>query len=155
MRSSDLRIGPLKPRSIVLEKAAWVRGLVCLAVVTLMPAAMCFAQGQVGNGLPYPPPTPGMAPMNRTANPTADANRLMEDSMKLQDNLKRFKELNLERQKELTSDTAKLLELANQLKADTDKGVPDAISILEIRRAELIEKLAHGIQHKMRATPTQ
>jgi hypothetical protein len=94
-------------------------------------------------------------PMNRTANPTADANRLMEDSMKLQDNLKRFNEMNLERQKELTSDTAKLLLLANQLKADTDLGVPDAIAILEIRRAELIERLAHNIQHKMKATPSQ
>jgi hypothetical protein len=155
MRGSDLRIGPFRPRSIVLEKAAWVRGLVCLAVVTSIPFAAAFPQSQVGNGLPYPPPQPGVAPMNRMANPTADANRLMVDSMKLQNSLKAFELLNVQRQKEMTSDTAKLVELANQLKTDADRGVPDAISILEIRRAELIERLAHNIQHKMRATPSQ
>ncbi len=90
--------------------------------------------------------------MNRTANPTADANRLMQDSMKRESELKRFAEINLQRQKEMTSDTAKLVELAHQLKSDTDKGTPNALSILEIRRAELIEKLAHSIQNKMKAS---
>jgi hypothetical protein len=152
MRSSDLRIGAFRPRSIVLEKAPWVRGLVCLAVVTSMPFAAGVPQSQVGNGLPYPPPSPGLPPMNRTANPTADANRLMEDSMKLQNNLKRFEKMNLQRQKEMTSDTARLIELAHQLKTETDKGTPDTLSILDIRKAELIEKLAHSIQAKMRAS---
>jgi hypothetical protein len=92
--------------------------------------------------------------MNRTANPTADANRLMEDSMKLQDNLKRFEEINLQRQKDMTSYAAKLIELAHQLKTETDKGAPDTDSILDIRKAELIEKLAHSIQNKMRASVT-
>src|SRR5579863_6651740 len=98
MRSSDLSIGAFRPRRMLLEKAPWVRSLVCLVVVTAIPFATDFqlahvsgsGQSQIGNGLPYPPPSPGLAPMNRTANPTADANRLMEDSMKLQDNLKRF-----------------------------------------------------------------
>jgi hypothetical protein len=116
-----------------------------------MPLATGFPQ-QVGNGLPYPPSQPGVPPMNRTANPTADANRLMEDSMKLQNDLKRFEEINLQRQKEMTSETAKLVELAHELKTDTDKGTPEALSILEIRRAELIEKLAHNIQNKMKAS---
>jgi hypothetical protein len=116
---------------------------------------MPFAAGvpqQVGNGLPYPPPSPGLPPMNQTANPTADANRLMLDSMKHQDNLKQFELINLQRQKEMTSDTARLIELAHQLNIEADKGTPDALSILEIRKAEMIEKLAHGIQHKMRAS---
>src|SRR5208282_4961713 len=139
-----------RSRGIVLENARWVRGLVCLAVVTFMPLAAGFPQSQIGNGLPYPPPSPGMPPMNRTANPTADANRLMEDSMKHQDNLKRFELMNVQRQKEMTSDTAKLIELAHQLKIETDKGTPDTLSILEIRKAEQIEKLAHSIQGKMR-----
>jgi hypothetical protein len=117
-----------------------------------MPFAAGVPQSQVGNGLPYPPPEPGVVPMNRTANPTADANRLMEDSMKLQNNRKRFEEINLQRQKEMTSDTAKLIELAHQLKTETDKGTPDTLSTLDIRKAELIEKLAHSIQNKMRAS---
>ena len=90
--------------------------------------------------------------MNRTANPTADANRLMEDSMKKQDNLQRFESINVQRQKDLTSDTAKLIELAHELKTETDKGMPEALSILEIRQAEAIEKLAHSIQGKMKAS---
>jgi hypothetical protein len=116
-----------------------------------MPLAVGFPQS-VGNGLPYPPREPGVIPMNQTANPTADANRLMEDSMKQQDNLKRFELMNVQRQKEMTSDTAKLIELAHQLKIQTDKGTPDALSMLEIRKAEMIEKLAHSIQGKMRAS---
>jgi hypothetical protein len=136
----------------VLEKPPWVRGLVCLAVVMSVPFAVGVPQSQVGNGLPYPPPEPGVVPMNRTANPTADANRLMEDSMKLQNNRKRFEEINLQRQKEMTWDTARLIELARQLKTETDTGTPNSLSTLDIRKAEVIEKLAHNIQNKMRAS---
>ena len=72
--------------------------------------------------------------------------------MKKQDNLKRFESINVQRQKDLTSDTAKLIELAHELKTETDKGMPEALSILEIRQAEAIEKLAHSIQGKMKAS---
>jgi hypothetical protein len=136
----------------VLKKAPWVWRLVCLTVLTSMSFAVAISQDQIGNGLPYPARQPGLPPMNQTANPTADANRLMEDSMKHQDNLKRFESINLLRQKEMTSDTAKLLELAQQLKTETDKGGPDTLSIVDIRKAEVIEKLAHDIQSKMRAS---
>jgi hypothetical protein len=152
MRSENLGNRAFRSRGILLEKATWVRGLVCVGVVLFLLSAKGFSQAQIGNGLPYPPPTPGVPPMNRTANPTADANRLMEDSMKHQDNTKRFELINVQRQKEMTSDTAKLLELANQLKSQADKGTPDALSILEVRKAELIEKLARNIQGKMRAS---
>jgi hypothetical protein len=140
---------------MVLEKTLWVRGLVCLALVTFMPFAVGVPQSQVGNGLPYPAPQPGVFPMNHTANPTADANRLMLDSMKQQDKLKQFELMNVQRQQEMTSDTARLIELANELKAETDKSTPEALSMLEIRKAELIEKLAHNIQHKMRANVSE
>ncbi len=152
MRSSDLRTGVLRLRNVVFEKAPWAGGLVCLAVVMFVPFAAGFPQSQIGNGLPYPPPSPGTPPMNRTANPTADANRLMEDSMKHQDNLKRFELMNVQREKEMTSDTEKLLELAHQLKVETDKSAPEPLSMLDIRKAEAIEKLAHSIQGKMRAS---
>lgn len=90
--------------------------------------------------------------MNRMANPTADANRLMQDSMKNQDNIKRFELINVQREKEMTSETAKLIDLANQLKIATNKGAPAALSVLQIREAEAIEKLAHNIQGKMKAS---
>jgi hypothetical protein len=149
---NDLRMGALIPQSTVLEKAPWVRGLVLLAVVMFLPFAKSIPQESIGNGLPYPPPQPGVLPMSRTANPTADANRLLEDSMKLEDNHKRFELINVQRQKEMTSAAVILIQLADQLKTDTNRGTPVADSTIEIRKAELIEKLAHNIQNKMTAT---
>lgn len=136
----------------MLDKALWVRSVLCLTVVTFVPFAAGVPQSQVGNGLPYPPREQGLPPMNQTANPTADANRLMLDSMKRQDILKQFELINLQRQKEMTSDAARLIELAHQLKTETGTGTPDTLSMLEIRKAEQIEKLAHKIQDKMRSS---
>jgi hypothetical protein len=141
MGSSAHHIGAFRPRSVL-----------CLGVLFSVSLAAGVAQSQIGNGLPYPPTEPGLAPMNRTANPTADANRLMEDSMKQQDLLKQWEVINVKRQKDMTTDMAKLIELANQLKTETDRSAVPALSVLEIRKAEEIEKLAHGIQHKMRGS---
>ena len=90
--------------------------------------------------------------MNPAANPTADANRYLEDAMKAQDNRKRFEKLNQLRHKEMTSDTEKLLALANQLKAETDKAVKDTLSMNAVRQAEQIEKLAHSVRETMRSS---
>ncbi len=73
--------------------------------------------------------------------------------MRTQDNQKRIAELNLQRQKQMTEDTKKLLALANELKTDLDKNnTKDTPSMMEVRKAEMIEKLAHGVRDKMRAT---
>jgi len=77
--------------------------------------------------------------------------------MQTSDNLKLIRALNEQRQKEMTSDTAKLLILVNQLKAETDKASQDtsckaALSMNEIRKAELIEKLAKAVSEKMKAS---
>ena len=90
--------------------------------------------------------------MNPLANPTADTNRYLEDSMKRQDNRKLFNKLNIQRQKDMASETAKLLTLANQLKAETDRGSVSALSVISMREAEQIEKLAHDVREKMGAT---
>ncbi len=72
--------------------------------------------------------------------------------MNQRENSKRLKEINLQRQKEMTSDTARLLELANQLKNETDRTENDKLSVLEVRKAEMIEKLAKSVREKMKAT---
>ena len=90
--------------------------------------------------------------MNPLANPTADTNRYLEDSMKRQDNRKLFNKLNIQRQKDMASETAKLLTLANQLKAETDRGSVSALFVISVREAEQIEKLAHDVREKMGAT---
>jgi hypothetical protein len=90
--------------------------------------------------------------MNPLANPTADANRYLEDSMKRQDNRKLFEKLNVQRQKDMASDTEKLLALSNQLKADMDRRAGNAPSMISVREAEQIEKLAREVREKMSAT---
>jgi hypothetical protein len=94
----------------------------------------------------------GTPPLNLASNPMPDANRFMTDSMKMQDNLKLFKALNAERHKEMTSDTKKLLALANRLKAETDQTANAPLSMEAVRQLELIEKLAHSVREKMKAS---
>jgi len=58
------------------------------------------------------------------------------------------------RQKQLTEDTAKLLVLANELKAEMDKSTKDTLSLSVIKKAEQVEKLAHKVREEMRASLT-
>jgi hypothetical protein len=50
------------------------------------------------------------------------------------------------RQKQISDDTASLMKLANSLKAEVAKTTPDTMSVLVIRQAEEIEKLAHKMR---------
>jgi hypothetical protein len=132
----------------------WARSLVCLAVVV----PIAYSDGILGaqqtegtSGIPQRDIT-SWPPINPLANRTADANRILEDSMKLRENQKRFEQLNLQRHKEMTSDTEKLLALANQLKAETDKSTKDSLSMESVREAEQIEKLARTVREKMKAS---
>jgi|HubBroStandDraft_5_1064220.scaffolds.fasta_scaffold37731_2 hypothetical protein len=130
--------------------APWEWGLACLAVLAVVP----FTAG-VSHAMQSP--TQGRdvinwPPMNPLANPTADANRYLEDSMKRQDNRKLLEKLNIQRQKEMASETEKLLALSNQLKADMDRRAGNAPSMISVREAEQIEKLAHEVREKMGAT---
>ena len=59
---------------------------------------------------------------------------------------------NAERKRQIADDTSKLLELATQLKAEVDKTSKDTLSINVIRKAESIERLAHGVKEKMKLT---
>ncbi len=59
---------------------------------------------------------------------------------------------NEERKKQLTEDSAKLLKLATDLKAEVDKTTKDTLSISVIRKADEIEKLAHSVKEKMKVS---
>ena len=50
--------------------------------------------------------------------------------------------------KQIALDSADLLKMANDLKANMDKFTPDTLSIAIIRQAEGIEKLAHKMRSK-------
>jgi hypothetical protein len=138
----------------IFKITPWARNLVCLAAVIAIPysSGISGALQQGMSGEPQPHDVSTWPPINPLANRTADANRIMEDSMKLRENQKRFEKLNLQRQKEMTSDTEKLLALANQLKTAADKNSKDVLSMESVREAEQIEKLAHNVRQKMRAS---
>lgn len=55
-------------------------------------------------------------------------------------------------QKQLADDTAKLLALANELKAELDKSSKDTLSLGVIKKAEQVEKLAHKVRDEMKAS---
>ena len=59
---------------------------------------------------------------------------------------------NTDRQRKLIEDTQKLLNLANELKADVDKSNKDMLSLDVIKKADEIEKLAHSVKEKMKGT---
>jgi hypothetical protein len=59
---------------------------------------------------------------------------------------------NNDRQKQLVDDTVKLLNLANELKADVDKSSKDTLSLDVIRKADEIERLAHNVKEKMKGS---
>ena len=55
-----------------------------------------------------------------------------------------------ERHKKLQEDTAKLLALSTELKAEVDKTTKDELSLDVVRKAGEIEKLAHDVKERMK-----
>lgn len=105
------------------------------------------SDGQVlSNPLPHPT---SLIPV--IANRTPDANDHME--MK-QQKLKRasYEAANAERKRQLDLDSAMLLKLASELKAQIDIASRDTLSLSAVRKAEEIERLAHSVQLKMKLT---
>jgi len=62
------------------------------------------------------------------------------------------KRLILDRQKQMTEDSAKLLRLATDLKAEVDGSDHSTLSTGALRKADEIAKLAHNVQEKMKLT---
>jgi hypothetical protein len=56
-----------------------------------------------------------------------------------------------ERRKQLGDETAKLLQLATELKAAVDRSNKNELSLEVIRKADDVEKLAHDLKQKMRS----
>jgi hypothetical protein len=85
------------------------------------------------------------------ANPAPDANDRMEMQ---QQKLKRasYEAANAERKRQLDSDSALILKLASELKAEIDMAPQDTLSLSAVRKAEEIERLAHSVQLKMKLT---
>lgn len=58
-----------------------------------------------------------------------------------------------ERKDQLAADSAKLVKLAKELKADVDKTTKDQLSIAVIKKADEVEKLARKVRDEMKMIP--
>jgi hypothetical protein len=103
---------------------------------------------------------PGLqAPTNNSDRPylIPEANRLPDanDQMKMREQKAKqqnFEAANAERRKQIAEDSAQLLKLATDLKAEVDKTTKDMLSLTVIRKADEIERLAHNMKEKMKLT---
>jgi hypothetical protein len=104
--------------------------------------------------LPNPPPKPtGVSPPQAApvpeAKPAPDANGQAETRGN-ETKQRTSAATGAERKKQIADDSAKLLKLATDLKAEVDKTSKDTLSINVIRKADEIEKLAHSVKEKMK-----
>ena len=81
--------------------------------------------------------------------PDANAQMQMQDKESKQQS---YAQANAERKKQIADDSARLLKLATDLKAEVDKTTKDTLSLTVIRKADEIERLAHNVKEKMKLT---
>jgi hypothetical protein len=113
--------------------------LACLVFIAMTPAV---SDGGQQNQYPHIPPELNRVPDSNQANDINDQ-QSKKDS---------FEAANARRKKEISAESAKLLKLATELKAEVDKTDKDTLSINVIRKADEIEKLAHSVKEKMQLT---
>ncbi len=131
-------------KAVVPQARLWVRVVACLFAGAILAAAIAHGQEATSGS----PDRPYLLP---EANHPLDANQRMIMQEQQQKKLN-FEAANAERKKQLTYDSAHLLKLANELKAEVDKTDKDTLSISVIRKADEIERLAHIVKEKMKLT---
>jgi hypothetical protein len=117
-----------------------MRDIALIAVCAIL-CAPASAQRQQ-NTSSEQPIVPGV---NNPNNSTLDQNPAMHHMAE-----RMAMERNIDRQKQIVNDTARLLQLAQQLNADVSKSDKDSLSVAVVKKAEEIEKLAKSIKQKMR-----
>jgi len=125
-----------------------IAALAVAAAMTLVPATTDWGQapgsaGSSGRSSPTGAPQsgPGVPPTVNVGPDSGIPPQMEQDQARMRA---------VDRQKQLVSDTQKLLALATELKADVDKTNKDTMSLDVIRKADEIEKLAHSVKEKMK-----
>ena len=120
-------------------RATWaVLGIAVLAAAGCMP----MEAGQAGTwGAPGASQDRPLDPNRRQEPPDPSRARLQEEQAK---------KVNDERQKRLEGDTAKLYELAGELKEQVAKSDKNTLSVDVVKKADEIERLAKSVKDKMR-----
>ena len=120
-------------------------------------ASACLALLAALTGSAQNPVTPGGALRTDRADTVTPINQLPDANTQMQmrnqkTGQQNFDAANAERKKQISEDTAKMLKLAADLKAEVDKTTKDTLSLSVIRKAGEIEKLAHDLKEKMKLT---
>lgn len=97
-------------------------------------------------GAPIAAQSPGSSPMSPPRPPVLDPSMGFNDNSIAE---RQAKMLNVERQKVIVSDTARILELARQLNADAASDYTTLSAAERVHKAEEIEKLAKTVREKM------
>jgi hypothetical protein len=124
-----------------LARRKRVRWTGILAGLTALAFAPVAGEGMLQT---TPPPQPPHA-----IYPTPQAKGLNDDDRE-QTKQQGYDAANAERKREIADDSAKLLKLATELKAEVDKTNKDTLSVEVIRKADAIEKLARDVKQKMK-----
>jgi hypothetical protein len=106
--------------------------------VLFLAAFVCVAQDE------QPAPKPIQAaqePANAVPQPAADSAKMTSEPKALPAE---------ERKKQITNDSSQLLNMAIALKAEVDKTNKDTLSLIVIRKADEIEKLARSVKEKIK-----
>ena len=126
----------------------WIAaGVAAVILVAGIPAARMPAAQQIPGTYPVPsgnrqPQGEPSSVLNDPATDKEDARIRMEqqrDKLQIDD-----------RQKHLLADTARLVQLSNELKDEVDKSGKYVTSVAAMRKAEEIEKLAHSVRDRMK-----
>jgi hypothetical protein len=119
--------------------AAALIGLACLA--------QNLPSSQTGDGAFRPDKANTINPVNVRP----DANRLMEINKK-HIQTQKFAAANLERKRQMSEDSARLLQFAAELNAELEQPAPQILPLTVEAKADMIEKLARAVKEKMKLT---
>jgi len=113
--------------------------VVCLLLVGIAALSGTKVQAQQRSSAAAGPPEGTMGPIMSLGVRQQAENQIQQQAA-----------VNAARHAQLTADTARMVALANELKAATEKTSKDTLSLDVVKKAEEIEKLAHQMKNKMK-----
>jgi len=128
---------------------AWIPGVFCAVLVFWVPF---LARTLPAQQLPGEPAR--VSSMNESDNRSQMNSRAVPAPADAE-NLRRLAQLNFLRRKEMAEDTDRLQALAHALNAEMIDTSTDQLPMDGLQKAAQIEKLAHGVRVKMKASVTQ
>ena len=122
----------------------WMATLLGAMLVVAPSVGAAKAQQGTSQNMQVPRPS-GLPPID------GDRPDEANDPMAAQQRASRARAAADDRQKHIVDETAKLLQLAAELKAAVDKSNKNELTLDVIRKADDIERLAHDVKQRMRS----